>query len=485
MQSLFQLIHSLAKEEKRLYNLHGRKARFVKIYEGYLQASRYEKELDRQIFQEHFSQFSKAFYSMQKNALMDDVLAVLLEYSNSSRDEYQLTKLKSKYEILVHKEFYDLALHYLRNALESAKKIDSPTAHMRVLEDYANVLAKCESAKWEEYEGILQEINQLQESLDSSKGVAESREKLQVLLKSTSNNPSEIEKYKLLSLNIIDDLKELLELNPNPELEMEIFESEYLFSKTYEDELALHKRLIFYENKSRMDNLPLSNRLRIINLLLESSLECGDFLLLNSLIYKTQREIRGVDEETLAPFMPKFLELSGIYHFYENDITQSQKDLYQLVKLPDLGPSALLRNYYNLAAVLIAANLPRNAQEILQAIAEKFPPQKQELNFKLLELVTVVETNAREDALVLIQRMKSSLRKQTNPRKLSYVRNFLELLQKLLEKKNPKFQEFHQMKTDWRTLFKPNLWMKAKIENYFYYNYILEFWQKQKKVINF
>ena len=134
MQALFDLVHSLAKEEKRLYNLHGRNSRYTQIYKGYLASNEYSKNLDRQLYSKHFSSFSKAFYSMQKNALMDDILAVLLEYSNSSKEDFLVNRLKAKYEVLNYKGFHEQAQNYIRAALDACEKINSPRLSLRILE---------------------------------------------------------------------------------------------------------------------------------------------------------------------------------------------------------------------------------------------------------------------------------------------------------------------------------------------------------------
>ena len=484
MQALFDLIHSLAKEEKRLYNLHGRKGRFIHIYEGYLQEETYDKSLDRQIYSKHFSKFSKAFYSMQKNALTDDILAVLLEYSNSTKPAFALSKVRSKYEVLLHKGFYNFAISFIKSALQHAQKLGDTEQYLRVLKDYSGALAIAESGNWEDYEEINAEIRKVGEEQSQEKHVNETREKLEVLLRSSKLNPGETERYKDLAHDILEDLREIAESDPTFELQRELFNGEYEFSKTFEDKFALHRRLVEYEKQSGPKNYPIDLRIRILNHLLESSMDCGDFLLINSLIYKTKRELdrlaKGEDDKALTTFW----ELAGIYHYYDNDLPESQNELIRVLKMNDLDPDVLLRNYYNLVAVLIAANLPRQADNYLNEMLSAFPAQKNSIDYKLLKLVILIESNNKEEAMTSITRLKTYLRKQPNPRRLSYIRNFLDMLQKHLDKKKVRWQEIPQFKTEWQQLFKPNLWLKAKMENYFYFNYILEYWQERKQVLN-
>ena len=484
MQALFDLIHSLAKEEKRLYNLHGRKGRFVHIYEGYIQEETYNKNLDRQIYAKHFSKFSKAFYSMQKNALTDDILAVLLEYSNSSKPEYNLSKVRSKYEVLMHKGFYDFAITFIKSALENAKKLKDEEQYVRVLKDYAGAIILSDSAIWEDYEAVSHEIIQVKETIDQDRHKTETQQKLEILLRSSQLNPGEMVKYKDLAHDVLEDLREIAEGDPTYELQRELFESEYDYSRTFEDKFALHKRLVEYEKLAGLDNYPQDLKIRILNLLLENSLDCGDFLLINSLIYKTKRQLENIDAQKDDVATACFWELAGIYHYYENDLPESQNELQRVLQNEALPDEVLIRNYYNIAAVLIAANLPKNADQYLNELQKKYPEQKHKIDFKMLKLVILVESNQKEEAITYITRMKTYLRKQPNPRKLSYLRNFLDLVAKHLERKKVRWQEIAQFNTDWRTLFKPNLWLKAKTENYFYFNYILKYWQEQKQVLN-
>lgn len=484
MQALFDLIHSLAKEEKRLYNLHGRKGRFIHIYEGYLQEEDYDKTLDRQIYQKHFSKFSKAFYSMQKNALTDDILAVLLEYSNSSKPAFALSKVRSKYEVLLHKGFYNFAISFIKSALNHAESLGDKEQYIRVLKDYSGALAIAENGNWEDYEEVNKEIQKLSAEQQQEFHADETRRKLEVLLRSSKLNPGETERYKDLAHDILEDLREIAEADPTFELQRELFNGEYEFSKTFEDKFALHRRLVEYEKQSGPKNYPGDLKIKILNLLLENSLDCGDFLLINSLIYKTKRELDKLNQDSGDAALNTFWELAGIYHYYENDLPESQNELQRVLKAPGIAPEILLRNYYNLVAVLIAANLPRNADSYLNEMVGKFPAEKNSIDYKLLKLVILIESNNKEEAVTQITRLKTFLRKQPNPRRLSYIRNFLDMLQKHLDKKKVRWQEIPQFRTEWQQLFKPNLWLRAKMENYFYFNYILQYWQDRKQVLN-
>ncbi len=485
MQALYELVHSLAKEEKRLYNMHGRKSRFTQIYKGYLASSNYNKNLDREIFDKHFSSFSKAFYSMQKNALLDDLLAVLLEYSNSSREDFSINRLKAKYEVLKYKGFHGQALNYIRAALEACDKVISPRLRLRLLEDYRDTLAQSSAANWDEYSEILSEIESTTDLVRENEPLESEQQKLDVLVNSAKVQPDEIDAYKDISSNIVDRIRELAEKRPNAETKTAAFDSEYLFSKTFEDKFELHKRLISLEKESIEEKFPKDVRLQVVCLLLESSLECGDFLLINGLIYKTEKDIQLLTPIQKRKFLPKYLELCSIYYFYENDLPLAQKKISELLQLEEITEEARLRYYFHKISIQIAANLPSGASRTLNELMEQMPKMGNDLSVKVMELVVAVGQNNKEEALVMIQRMRSLLRKNPDSRKLSHYRSFFDMLQKFLTRKSFQWQEIPAFETDWNELFKLNLWLKAKIDNTFYYNSILQYWQGRKKILNF
>ena len=477
MQALYDLIHGMAKEEKRLYNLHGRNSRFTQIYKGYLGATEYSKAVDRDIFQKHFSTFSKAFYSMQKNALLDDVLAVLLEYSNSSHEDFNIHRYRGKYEVLRYKGLHDQALNYIQSALESSEKQNAPLQKLRLLEDYRDTLAVSSSATWEDYEKTIAQIDDLKKALAAGQQVQQLQQQLDVLIITCQHQKDADGKLQAVALDTVSTLKELAATEGSAEAKTAAFWSEYRFSKAFEDKFALHKRLVVLEKQVAKENFPKDVRLQAVNLLMESSLECGDFLLINGLIYKTQKELDLLTPLQRKNFLPKFLELSSIYHFYENDLTLAQKEINDLIKLEDQADTDILRYYFHKMAILIAANLPRGASEAIAELIERQPKTDTDITVKMAELIVTINQNNREEALVRLQKLRALLRKSTDARKLSHYRAFLDMLQKYLLKKPFSYQEISALETDWNDLLKLNLWLKSKIDNSFYYNAILNYWQ--------
>lgn len=475
----------MAKEEKRLYNLHGRNSRFTQIYKGYLAASLYDKNLDRDIYQKHFASFSKAFYSMQKNALLDDILAVLLEYSNSSHDDFNIHRYRAKYKVLNYKGFHDQALNYIRAALEAAEKIGQSRETLRLLEDYRDTLAKSPSATWEEYATVLERIQCQQAALQAHFQLETLQQQMEVLVTSHQNGTGGHADLKDIAKGVKAQIKELAETQGTNEAKTAAFWAEYRYSKTFEDKYELHRRLVNLEKQVVRAHYPKDIRLQAVNLLMESALECGDFLLINGLIYKTQKELDHLTPLQRREFLPKFLELSSIYHFYENELPLSQKEISDLIAMEDHPTEDLMRYYFHKINIQIAATLHRTAAETIGEMMERIPKLEQDIHLKVAELVIAVGLNNREEALVRLQKLRSLLRKSTDSRKLGHYRLFLDMLQRYLTKKPFPFQEIQALETEWRDLLKLNLWLKSKVDNSFYYNAILNYWQGRKKILNY
>jgi hypothetical protein len=485
MQTLYELIHAMAKEEKRLYNLHGRNSRFTQIYKGYLASGEYNKNLDRDIYQKHFASFSKAFYSMQKNALLDDILAVLLEYSNSSQDDFSIHRYRAKYEVLNYKGFHEQAINYIKSAIEAAEKLGNHRETLRLLEDFRDTLAKSSSASWEEYALALERIASVKDSLQARMEVETLQQQLDVLITSHLNHSAGDADLKALAHEVKTRIKAIAEAQPGSETKAAAFWAEYRFSRTFEDKYDLHRRLVNLEKQAVKESYPKDVRLQAVVLLMESALECGDFLLINGLIYKTQKELDNLTPLQRREFLPKFLELSSIYHFYENDLPLAQKEINDLIKMEDHETEDLMRYYFHKISIQIGATLPRNASETIAEMMERIPKLDQDVQVKMAELIVTVGLNNREEALVRLQKLRALLRKSSDSRKLGHYRLFLDMLQKFLTKKAFPFQEIHALETEWRDLMKLNLWLKSKVDNSFYYNAILNYWQGRKKILNF
>lgn len=484
MQALFDLIQGLAKEEKRLYHLHGRDGRFREIYKAYVQADSYDKSLDREIFQQHFSSFSKAFYSMQKNALMDDILAVLLEYSNSSREDFNSIRLHAKHAVLKYKGFADPALSYLKPALESAQRAGKPRQVLRLLEDYRDTVANSPHSDWDEYQALLSEIEIAKQEADRYLPLELAEQRLSVLI-STAERSGGNTDFAEQAWEAVEKIKSCADNIGTEESLCTALGAELKCSRQFENELQRHKRLIALEKTAQKEPGLRNYKLNVIVELFRSCMQCGDFLLINGLIYKCNKEVGHLDPQQKIDFLPRYLELCSLYHYYENELPTAQKEISELIGMPVHTEENSARLNGIRVAYWIASNMPRNATEAIVHLMDQFPEAKINLETRLMELMIAVEANRRDDALVLLQKMRILLRKMPDGRRMGHYRNYLDLLQRHLTKKKVTWQEIHGMNCGWETPLKPNLWLKAKIENKFYYNYVLDDWQGRKKILNF
>jgi hypothetical protein len=484
MLALHSLIHSLAKEEKRLYHLHRKKARFVSIYEAYAAEAEYSRELDRKIYQQDFASFSKAYYSMQKNELLEDILAVLLEHSNSSRPEFQLVKAQAQYQVLRHKGFNDLALDYLTAARNAATEAGDHQAQVRILEDQRDTLAAIPSTTWSDYTSVLEELSRVRNLVAGVYPLQDEKRKFMVLLQSAAKDPANTEEYQRLAHEVLDLMRTYAAETARPDAMMDIFECECAFIRQFQDAMALHRKMLEMDKVAQRDGYPLEQRLKLTNMVMESSLEVGDFLQVNGLIYRIQRDVEKLTPAQQADFLPRFLELSAIYHFYENDMQASQEEVQRVLALPDIYPADRLRYLRHRLGIQLAGNLPRTAQESLNSLVREFPAEAQSFDIRLMQVVIHIEMNQREEAKALVQKMRNSARKDIRISGETTEAEYLEQLSRFLAKKPVKTSELPAVSNGWKMLFKPDLWLLSKVENKFYYNSILEFWHRRKRVLS-
>lgn len=483
MQALHQLIHSLAKEEKRLFHLHRKKARFVSIYDGYVEAPEYSRELDRKIYQKDFSAFSKAFYSMQKNDLLQNLLAVLLEYSNSTRPGFRLVKMQAQYQVLQQKGFDELALSYITSARAAASEAGDLKAQIRVLEDQRDALALTPSTHWEEYSEVLEELSRLRNLAAAQRPLEEEKRKFMVLLQSARLKPEQADEYKRLAHDVLQVMQAMATETARPDALMDIFDCECAYLRMFDDKMAVHRKIQDMDKITQRDNFPLEHKLRITNMAMESSLDVGDFLHVNGLIYRIEREVEKLTEAQRADFMPRFLELSAIYHFYENEMQMAQDEVMRVLSLPDIYPGERVRYHKHKLGILIAGNLPRTAQQALDEMLVEFPTEAASFDARLIQLVIHIEMNNKDLAKALLQKMRNSARKDVRLSGETDEVRYLEIMNRYLLRKPIKSADIPPVGSAWKQLFKADLWLKSKIENRFYYNSILEFWHSRKRVL--
>lgn len=481
MESLHELIQSLAKEEKRLYSVHGRKARFTAIYEAYLDAPEFSRDLDRQIFEKHFSTFSKAYYSMQKADLLDDLLGVLLEYSNSRSEVFSAIRVRSKFEVLRHKGFYSLAAEYLSSRLGELREHLPARASLGLLEDLRDTLAHNPEVTWEQFTQIENQVEDTRRQSLAEEALAEPGRRLNVLL--ASLNPENHAEQRELAIQALRELKVRCAAQPDAVADPVLFEAELRFRKAFESRVEVHQFLVRAEKMLMEKGAARGLRMRVVNLLLESCMDTGDFLLINGISYKMQKELPLLTAEEKHQFLPAYSELLALYHFYENDLPRAQQELNSLMALPGLSDGTVRRLHRHLIAMLIAANIPRAAQEKLDEYLRLFPAEKNALRTRYTELLIAIESNQQPAVKAALQRLKVTLRKLGRVKEAVPGRKFLELVEKIIARTKSREFDYTGLESTWRDPLKVNLWLKGKLENNFYYNLILDDWQASRKVL--
>jgi hypothetical protein len=481
MESLHDLIQSLAKEEKRLYSVHGRKARFTSIYEAYLDAPQYSRDLDRVIFDKHFSTFSKAYYSMQKTDLLDDLLGVLLEYSNSRSEAFSAIRIRSKFEVLRHKGFHSLAAEYLQNRMEGLKAHLPVGQYLSMLEDLRDTLPHCPEVTWDQFARVENEVEETRQSHHQLSRLEEPLRRLNVLIASATHETKE--ENKMLAAKEFGQLRAIANEEPGEAADLILFEAELRFRRSFESKFDVHQFLVRAEKQLSEKSAKLALRMKVLNLLLESCMDTGDFLLINGLTYKTQKEIPNLNAEEKKEFLPTFYELNALYQFYENDLPRAQHEMMALIALPGHSEATLRRLNRHKIAMLIAANLPRAAQEALNEYLTAFPEEKNILRTRYTELIIAIEFNQQPEVKASLQRLKVTLRKLGRVKESLPGRKFLDLVEKIISRTKSREPDYEGLGSTWRDPLKVNLWLKGKMDNNFYYNLILKEWQDTRKVL--
>lgn len=490
MQALYDLIHSLAKEEKRLYHTYRRAGRFQKIYEGYLKAPGYTKQLDQALYQEHFADVSRAFYSMQKRALMDDVLLVLLEYSNSNHAGYEFTRLYGRARVLLERRMGTAALAYGEEALEVARQNDQPGQAQMALHVQRRALVLSKEPSLKEYE----KLHQLELDLRE-------RQEPELLIESV------LHALCLLKLNLDDADTEAVHRTaqqqhdrlaaiPSRLLAVDGPLSGLLLEKLQCDEVfytltsnydqyhrmlaALHKTAAKHAPAHREQPGNEVRYYRLVNMLLKSSLQAGDFLLLTGLVYKLSKEVSGLSAEVKESFLPDYYELSALHYFYENDLPQALKQMLLAINLEGLPTDQVVRCIVYRQAMLLAAHLPKQALEEARHYKHQWPELEQSQLIHLMEVMAHIDMHADMGEIqLLIERYKLELKRQKEDKT---VLECLGLLSAFLEKKKVRERNIKIFPTGWEPVLRVDLWLRAKQGSKFYYNLLLDDWQQRRKV---
>lgn len=482
MQVLFDLIHSLTKEEKRLYHLHGKGGRLSHIYDAYHRAGTYGKQIDQVVYKEHFQDVTRAFYSMQKRALLDDLLFVLLQFSNSGHPAYQFLRAFSRGMILLQRQMGEGAFEQLEEAAIIADQAGFRPQQRTTLVFQAEALVMCEKPSFETFNRISGQLDLIKAEMEHRNNARKVMNALTLLYHNYDEQDliTRIEQARGYMDQVADF--DLADVQPSHlRTIVKILRSRLMYAEitgTIEDN---HKHLLEYYQKYAVNyqEVPLF-RYEVLGLLLRSALRAGDFLNLQGMLYKVNKEIEKLPADISAAFLPGYLEVAALYHFYEKDLTTALQLMQQLLAIKDLDHELLNRCIYYRLAMLVAASLPRQAISEVEQYQKRMPGILHNPILWVLKVVLALEDHAEGgEILLMIERIKIQLRKMKDIRK--YQDN-LYLIEALIERKKARLKDSHLFPPQWEPILRIDLLLLAKKQNNFYYNLLTQAWESRKKV---
>jgi hypothetical protein len=245
---------------------------------------------------------------------------------------------------------------------------------------------------------------------------------------------------------------------------------------------AEHRELLNHFQAVQKSDSELGGRLQLdlLNVVLRSALRCGDFLNLSTLIYKTDKEIERTPEAYPESFLAAYFEVAGLYHFYDNDLKQSVCCLKRALESPAVSNQTMERLFYYYIASLIGAYLPLQADEVIQQYKQRHPVLTFNPLLWVVEAIVATENHrSPDDIMYLIGQMQHHEDQDVDFRRL--LRATHQLINYVERREMPKAM-VPLFPESWEQILRLDLWVKAKLENKFYYNLITDAWQERKKV---
>lgn len=483
MQALFDLLHSLSKDEKRLYKQHQRERRFLAIYEAYLANNTYSKDIDRKVYDAAFSDVSRPFYSMQKRALLDDVITVLLSYSNLQQSFYQQLRAIAKGKMLLQRRQGELALEYLEEAQKIASESDTEQfSRLSVLRAQKAALTISQKPSFKAFEALSEQEGALMLTINGGNSLTDTIQALTLLhLNFDGLSEDEIE-HKAEAL--MAHHQPLTMTKDATAVDFQKLEIKELYHNLAGDPVSFHKELVQYFKsvEKNLENERDERYYRLLNLTLRSGLQVGDFLLLSGMIYRTSKFMEHLEGDLKQRFLPDYLETCALYHYYDNELNKAIGQLETLFKIKSVTEEQAIRCTCYYMAMLIAAHLPEQGNRFLAKQVKKYSDFEGQPARVILNIMLDVDEHKDSEELSLrIDRYKNEFRKAGG---LKREIACLQMIQQYLEKKTPKLKASSFFPEHWEEVLRVDLWVQAKIDNQFYYNMIQEAWQERKQVIN-
>lgn len=464
MQALFNLIKTLSKEEKRLYNTYGKNSRYTCIYQSYLKANEYSKFLDSEIHEKYYSDCSKAYFSMQKRELYEDILNVLLTHSNSNNPHYQFYCSIAKMGILIHRKLFEEAKEYgnhtkldihlfsdaHKNLFYELLFSAYENAYNTSFLEFVSFLQNSQSVLWDKQKVLLTKLKLLNLNLDHL----------------------DIEKIRTFASEIYQEIKNSLE--PNFLNKMASIQALTL----QEDYINAHKELTQIYMTDYKDVLNRKEALECLKYLMKSCLKNGDFLLMNSIIYKTESKIHTIPDELKWDFLLSYYEYASLFHFYENDLPTALKEIQFVI---DHSPNyeTIERCICYRMAMLVAGDLQYQLTNELQQYSSKYPQILNNPFIMICDILASINNQLPKNELNNKVELLEKFAKTNNQKNILQVSK---VLHDFIYNKKVSEEAIAIFSKDWEPILLVHLWIKAKKERIFYYNLVIEEWLKKRKV---
>jgi len=477
MKILFDLIKSLNKEEKRLYRLHGREVKFRFIYDVYVKAKVFNRNLDKQVYEEKYADVSKSFYSAQKRELMDDILSVLLEFSNRHQAGYAFERFYSKAAILMFRDLTEGAMAYLDEANLMAEQSGDAANRLRTNIARQHALLKSEKPSLVAYEVLLSEHDEIQAKQGSLS-------KLDILVNCVNLllvNHDGISKRHVeeKATNYLKELKNYENKIDSQESWHKFIRLELTLHQVLNQQEEAHKLLISVLKLITPANFPPHLYYDLLAEQMFSSLHAGDFLLPSSIIYKTEKIIHQLPEDLQKSFLPKYYEAAALYHFYENDLPEAIREINLVIQLnPD--QRTVVRCFAYKLAMLVAGDLHLQMANEIQNFRQTFG----DVDYKEITTICTIlaDINRQIEFSELSNRVEKELNLAKKHQATAFFISALEALSQFFESKKQILEPNLIMPEDWLQILRVDLWLQAKFDRSFYYNLIHAEWMKKRKV---
>jgi hypothetical protein len=256
---------------------------------------------------------------------------------------------------------------------------------------------------------------------------------------------------------------------------------DYLFSElTLNNQEDYHRSLLkIYQSELKKDNHT-SIQHELLNVVLRSGIRCGDFLNLSSFIYKADKEIKAYPEKYSPAFLASYYESCALYHFYDNNPSEAIKSIEWVLASPHISHITLERCFYYYASMLLAGYLPLQARDVIIRYKKQHPALAYNPLMGVMDIIIAIENHVdRADIDILLTSFPIIYEQTVENAHLFEAHALLHLF---VEAKTVVPKNIQLFPPNWEQTLRVDLWLKAKMENKFYYHLILDGWQERKKV---